>query len=148
MTIGRRVLMLCAAGILHVGAPWTVAAGDQPPPSTTDKMVRETKDALDATKQYTLQQKEAFEKTVQEELNELQTKIAKLQKKAGAASAEARKDMQKALQDLEKKKEEARKKLEEVNESTSSAWSTMKDGMTAALEDLKKSYKEAISKLP
>ena len=56
--------------------------------------------------------------------------------------------MQKTIQDLEKKKDEARKKLEEVNESTSSAWSTLKDGMTATVEYLKKSYKEAVSKLP
>ncbi len=111
-------------------------------------MLRDTKEALEATKHYTLQQKAAFEKAVHMELNELQPKIAELQKKAGAASGEARKDMQKAIQDLEKKKIEARKQLEEVNESTSSAWSTLKDGMTAAVEDLKKSYQEAVSKLP
>ena len=124
-----------------------VVAGDQQS-STTDKVLRDAKEALEATKQYRLQQKEAFERTVQIELNELQPKIAVFQKKTSAASAEARKDLQKAIQDLEKKKEEARRKLEEVNESTSSAWSSLKDGMTAAVEDLKKRYKEAVSRLP
>lgn len=147
MTVGRIVLLLCAMGILLTIAAGPVAAGDQQP-STTDKVLRDTKEALEVTKQYTFRQKEAFEKAVRIELNELQTKIAELQKKAGAASAEARRDMQKAIQDLETKKDEARKKLEEVNESTSSAWSTLKDGMTAAVEDLKKSYQEAVSKLP
>lgn len=148
MTIGKLAMTFCAAGILQVVIPWAAGAGDQPPSSTTDKMLRDSKDALEATKQYGLQQKETFEKTVQVELNELQSKIAELQKKAGAASAEVRKDMQKGIQELEKKKDEARKKLEEVNASTSSAWSTLKEGMTAAVEDLKKSYKEAVSKLP
>jgi uncharacterized membrane protein YccC len=148
MTIGSRIVMLCVAGILQAVASWTAAAGDQPRTSTTDKMAQDTKEALEATKQYTLRQKEAFQKNVQEELNELQRKIAALQKKTDAATVEARKDMQKAIQDLEKKKDEARKKLEEVNESTSLAWTTLKDGMTAAVEDLKKSYKEAVSKLP
>ena len=68
----------------------------------------------------------------------MQAKIAELQKKTSAASMEAREEMQKAIQDLEKKKDEARRKLDEVNESTTSAWSTLKDGMAIAVEDLKK----------
>ncbi len=147
MTLVRIMLLLCAMNVLLTMADGPVAAGDQQT-STTDKVLREAKEALEATKQYTLQQKEAFEKTVQVELNELQPKIAELQKRTSAASAEARKDLQKAIQDLEKKRDEARRKLEEVNESSSSAWSLFKDGMTAAVEDLKKSYQEAVSKLP
>ena len=77
MTVGRIVRLLCAMGILLTIAAGRVAAGDQPP-STTDKVLRDTKEALEASKQYTLQQKEAFEKAVHIELNELQTKIAEL----------------------------------------------------------------------
>jgi archaellum component FlaC len=147
MNVGRTTLVLCAMSILLTMANGPAAAGDQQP-STTDKVLRDAKEALEATKQYTLQQKEAFAKTVQVELNELQPKIAEFQKRTSAASAEARKDLQRAIQDLEKKKEEARRKLEEVNQSTSSAWSSLKDGLNAAVEDLKKSYHEAVSKLP
>lgn len=99
-------------------------------------------------RQYSIQQKETFQKAVQSELAEMQIKITELQKKTNAASAEARSDMQKALQELEHKKEEARKQLDQVNESTSSAWSKLKDNMNAAVEDLKKSYTETVSKLP
>jgi hypothetical protein len=148
MTVGRIVPILCATGALLMSSPWTVIAGDQAHPSTTDRMVRDTKEAVQATKQYTIQQKEAFQKVIRAELNEMQVKIADLQKKTSAASMEARAEMQKAIQDLEKKKDEARKKLDEVNESTTSAWSTLKDGMAIAVEDLKKTYKEAVSKLP
>lgn len=148
VTMGKLIVMFCAAGILHAGVHRTAEAGDSSQPNTTDRVVQDTKDAVKATKQYTLQQKEAFEKTIRVELNELQTKIAELQKKAGVASDEARKGMQEAIRDLEKKKNEARKKVEEMNESTGSAWGTLKEGMTAAVEDLKKSYQEAVSKLP
>ncbi len=105
-------------------------------------------DAAEAAKAYTIQQKEAFQKAIQKELNEMQVKIADLQKKTRAASVEARADLRKAIQELEKKKDEARKKLEEVNESTTSAWSTLKEGLHTAVTDLKKSYTETISKLP
>ena len=71
MTVVRTILVLCAMNILLTMTDSPVVAGDQQS-STTDKVLRDTKEALEATKQYTLQQKEAFEKTVQIELNELQ----------------------------------------------------------------------------
>ncbi|MBA2485814.1 MAG: hypothetical protein H0V35_06905 [Nitrospira sp.] len=148
MTVGRIVLTLCATGTLLTIAPGTVAAGDRQQPSAADRIVRDTKDAAEATKAYTIQQKEAFQKAIQKELNEMQVKIADLQKKTSAASVEARADLRKAIQELEKKKDLARKKLEEVNESTTAAWSTLKEGITTAVTDLRKSYTEAISKLP
>ena len=147
--IAERVLVvLCLTAVGCGLAPLAIAAGDQAPPSTTEKMIRDTKEAVESTKQYTIQQKESFQKSVQAELAEMQTKITELQKKTTAASVEARKDMQKALQDLERKKDEARKQLDEVSHSTSSAWSTLKDNVNAAVADLKKSYKDTVSKLP
>ena len=147
--IAERVLVvLCLTAVGCGLAPLAIAAGDQAPPSTTEKMIRDTKEAVESTKQYTIQQKDSFQKTVQAELAEMQTKITELQKKTSAASVEARKDMQKALQDLERKKDEARKQLDEVSHSTSSAWSTLKDNVNAAVADLKKSYKDTMSKLP
>ncbi|MCC2641006.1 MAG: uncharacterized protein K0S45_1419 [Nitrospira sp.] len=148
MTVGRIVPVLCVTGALLMGIPWTVMAGNQAESSAADRMVRDTKEAMEATRQYTIQQKEAFQKVIQAELKEMQVKITELQKKTSVASVKARDEMQKAIQDLEEKKKEANKKLEEVNASTTSAWSKLKDGMATAVEDLKKSYKEALSKLP
>ncbi len=148
MIVGKILLFLCLTSALLTSDPWTVAAGDQSQPSTTEKVLRDTKEAVESTKQYTLQQKDTFQKTIQAELAEMQVKITELQKKTNAASVEARAEMQKALQDLEQKKEEARKQLDEVSHNTSSAWSKLKDNMNAAVEDLKKSYKETVSKLP
>ena len=148
MIAGRVLLFLCLMGSMPALVPRANAAGDQAPPSTSEKMIRDTKEAVESTKQYTMQQKDSFQKKVQAELAEMQTKIAELQTKTSAASVEARKEMQKALQDLERKKEEARKQLDEISHSTSSAWSTLKDHLSAVVADLKKSYKETVSKLP
>jgi Asp-tRNA(Asn)/Glu-tRNA(Gln) amidotransferase A subunit family amidase len=143
----RALILIWVIGIWPAGIS-CAEAGEEPQRSSTDRIVRDTKEALETTKEYSLRQKEAFEKRVRAELQELQVKIAELRKETDVASAEARKEMQKAIQDLERKKHEARKKLEEVNESTSSAWTSLKAGMTAAVEDLKKSYQEAVSKFP
>ena len=148
MMTGKVLLCFCLMSPLLGFSHPAIAAEDQAQPSTAEKMMRDTKEAVESTKQYTMQQKELFQKTVQGELAEMQAKIAELQTKTNAASVEARKEMLKALQDLERKKEEARKQLDEVSHSTSSAWSTLKDNVNAAVADLKKSYKETVSKLP
>ena len=108
MIAGRILLFLCLMGALLALPPQAIAAGDQAQPTTTEKMIRDTKEAVESTKQYTVQQKDSFQKTIQAELTEMQAKITELQKKTNAASVEARKEMQKALQDRERKKEEAR----------------------------------------
>jgi DNA-binding transcriptional MerR regulator len=145
---GTILILIWVIGVWQAGTPWTEAAEEPSNISSTGDIVRDTKEALETTREYSLQQKEVFEKRVRLELQELQAKIAELRKQTDVASSEARKEMQKAIQDLEKKKYEARKKLDEVNESTSSAWTSLKAGMTAAVEDLKKSYHEALSKFP
>ena len=145
--VGRLLILIWVIGIWQADSSWT-EAGEEPHTSSTDRIVRDTKEALETTKEYSLRQKEVFENRVRVELQELQINIAELRKQTDVASSEARKELQKAIQDLERKKHEARKKLEEVNESTSSAWISLKAGMTAAVEDLKKSYQEALSKFP
>ena len=104
MTVVRFILLLVRLGSLLTVAPSGVIAGDQPQSSATDRIVRDTNDAVAATKQYTLQQKEAFQKTIQVELNELHTKIAELQKKTSAASVEARGKCRKRFRILKKRR--------------------------------------------
>jgi len=147
MIVGKTLVLLCLLGCCLTGPTWA-ASRDQPPPSTADKVIQDTKEALESTKQYTREQKDSFLQAVQAELGDLQIKMTELQKKTSVASAEARTELQKAIQDLEQRKNEARKRFDEMNASTSSAWSKMKDGLNESLEDLKKSYRETLSKLP
>ena len=70
MAVARTLAFLCMIGISLTLPPRTTA-GDQPQPSTTDRVIRDTKEAVEATKQYTLQQKETFQKAVQAELAEI-----------------------------------------------------------------------------
>ncbi|MFZ1556088.1 MAG: hypothetical protein WAT38_07895, partial [Nitrospira sp.] len=73
MAVARTLAFLCMIGTSLTLPPRTTA-GDQPQPSTTDRVIRDTKEAVEATKQYTLQQKETFQKAVQAELAEMQVK--------------------------------------------------------------------------
>ena len=114
----------------------------------SEKIVKETKEAVEATKLYTIEKKEAFERTVQAELHDIQAKITDLQTKTATVSDAARIELQKAIKDLETKKDEARKALNQLHSSTTSAWNGLNDDMNLALERLRKSYKDSLSKLP
>ncbi len=56
--------------------------------------------------------------------------------------------VQRMIADLEKKKEVARKRLEELKSAGASAWAGWQRGMSAAVEDLRRSSRKALSHLP
>ena len=93
-------------GIMEIGLltiPVVVAAGASDKPVTGDTVIRETQEAVTATKDYTIQQKDAFQRKVQTELDEMQVRITQLRGQVKHASVEARADIQKAIEELEKR---------------------------------------------
>lgn len=114
----------------------------------TDKITKGARETIEATRDYTVQQKEAFQRTVQDEMTALQQRIQALREKANEASSTTRADLQRSISELERKKEAARKKLDELKASTGAKWNSVRAGMNAALDELKTSYQKALSHLP
>jgi hypothetical protein len=133
-------------GLLAILVVVPVGASDKP--VTGDKVLRETQEAVTATKDYTIQQKDAFQQKVQTELDEMQVRITQLRGQVKHASAEARVDIQKAISDLEKKKDLAEKKAQEIQSATASSWEQVKSKTAAAMDDLRESLNRAKSHLP
>lgn len=125
-----------------------VMAGTSNKPVSSDTVIRETQEAVTATKDYTIQQKDAFQRKVQTELDEIQTHITQLRGQVTHASAEAKADIQKAIEELEKKKDVASKKAQEIQSATASSWEQVKGKTTAAMDDLRHSLNRALSHLP
>ena len=117
-------------------------------PVTSDTVVRETQEAVTATKDYTIQQKDAFQRKVQAELDEIQVHITRLRGQVKHASAEARTDIQKAIVELEKKKDLANKKVQEIHSATAASWEQVKSKTAAAVDDLRDSLNRTLSHLP
>lgn len=117
-------------------------------PITGDTVIRETQEAVTATKDYTIQQKDAFQRKVQTELDEIQTRIAQLRGQVTHASVEAKADIQKAIGELEKKKDLASKKAQEIHSATASSWEQVKAKTTTAMDDLRNSLNRTLSHLP
>lgn len=109
---------------------------------------QETKEALEATKEFTVQQKEDFQKKMQAELDRMQKQIDHLTAKADHAKKEAQAELNKAIGELQKQKDAAGKKLHELESASEKAWGDLKAGLNAVMEDLEKSYKRALSHFP
>ncbi|MBI3806754.1 MAG: hypothetical protein HY281_04450 [Nitrospirae bacterium] len=133
-------------GLLATTVAGTAGASDKP--VTGDKVIRETQEAVTATKDYTIQQKDAFQRKVQTELDEMQVRITQLRGQLNHASAEARTDIQKAIVELEKKKDLANKKVQEIHSATASSWEQVKSKTAAAMDDLRDSLNRTLSHLP
>jgi DNA integrity scanning protein DisA with diadenylate cyclase activity len=118
------------------------------PPVDTKKIVTEAREAIEATKQYTVQQKEAFHRKAHEELVAIQEQVFALQGKASKALAVIRTELQKSINELGKKWDIAKNKLDELRAATDAKWIDVKTGMTSALDELKNSYLKALSHLP
>ncbi|MDP1770212.1 MAG: hypothetical protein Q8L77_13960 [Nitrospirota bacterium] len=138
--------MLC--GIVSLGLlamPVVVVAGAAEKPVTGETVVREAKEAVTATKDYTVQQKEAFQRKVQMELEEMQVRITQLRGQVEHTSASARADIQKSIVELEKKKELASKKAQEIHSATASSWEQVQSKAVAAMDDLRESLNQTLS---
>src|ERR1700675_2877920 len=138
-------------GIVGIGLlaiPVVVAAGASDKPVTGSTVIRETQEAVTATKDYTIQQKDAFQRKVQTELDEMKVRIRQLRGQVKHVSAEARADLQKAIGELEKKKDLANKKVKAIHSATASSWEQVKLKTEAAMDDLRDSLTRARSYLP
>jgi len=127
--------------IVMLGAETEVRAG-------TDTIAKEARETLEATKEYTAQQKEVFQQKVHEELLAVQRQISALQDKTREVSAGARADLQQSIDELEKKKETAKEKLATLRGATDDKWNAVKSGVDAALDEVKHSYRKVLSRLP
>ena len=138
-------------GIVGLGLltiPVVVAAGVSGKSVTGDTVIRETQEAVTATKDYTIQQKDAFQRKVQTELDEMQVRITQLRGQVMYASAEARVDIQKAIGESEKKKDLAEKKAQDIHSATASSWEQAKSKTAAAMDDLRDSLTRTLSHFP
>lgn len=114
---------------------------------TPGTISQEAREAIEATAQYTTQQKEAFQRKAQEELEAIQQQMAALQGKADKASASARTELQKSIHELEGKKAAARKQLDALKSATDAKWNEMRAGVHDAMEELNQSYQRLRAKL-
>lgn len=141
----KHLLMVTALVVACLGAWGAQVLADSP--TAVEKLTQDTREAVQAVKGYSAQQKAAFQSKAQAELAAIQQQMTILQSKVTEASAASRTELQASIAELDKKKDAARNKLDELRSATDAKWMQVRSGVNSALEDLKRSYHKALSSL-
>jgi hypothetical protein len=101
------------------------------------------KDSMQATKDYTYDQKDAFVASASVDLDALDRKIKELSDKAATASDSVKADAQTQLQELRDKRAVLNQKLDAVKNATEADWNDTKTAFQNSYDDVKSSLKQA-----
>lgn len=99
----------------------------------------------DTATQTLSQQRDKYQKEVEDELQQLRHEIDDLQAKAPKKSDALRKDYNQQMAELKHKRDVAEQKYETIEKSSQRAWQDMKPGLDAAVKDLQEAYRRAAS---
>lgn len=97
----------------------------------------------DATAETLNQQREHYQKGVEDELRQLRQEITALQAKAPRQTDSLRKGFDRQMAELKQKRDLAEQKCETLEKSSQKAWQDMKPGLDAAVKDLQQAYDRA-----
>jgi len=100
-------------------------------------------DQTDATEKSS-SDREAFIQQAQKEIDELGDKLANIRKKALAATGTAKDKLDQQVLALEQEQKNVAEKLANLKSEVGEKWRDLKAGVTAAIEQLKKSVQNAI----
>jgi hypothetical protein len=122
---------------------WMIAALTvvQTATATSAKDVKhKANETVDAAADYTKEQKEAFVKDMEENLEGLKTQIKTMKEKAGESKDET-------VKKLEAKQAQLEKDLAQMKKSSGNAWNKLKSGVSKAWSEIKTSMSEAKEEL-
>ncbi|MBI5568747.1 MAG: hypothetical protein HY914_02280 [Desulfomonile tiedjei] len=109
------------------------------------EVMKRTEQAVNAAKDYTMEQKQEYEKKIESQFADLTKRIDDLKQKAQSAQQSVSDKLQGTLDELIKSQKAVEKKLPGLRDSTSQAWGEVKDGVDKAMTDLSQAYEKARS---
>jgi TolA-binding protein len=142
-----KLVLIAIAIMLGLGWGGQAVAGTKSGVSAED-VKKETKEALGAAKELTVQQKEEFQKKMRAELDRMQKEIDRLSFKTNQAKKETQAELDKAIKELQKQKDVTARKLQKLESASGKAWDDLKSGLNTSMEELGKSYERAKSRFP
>ena len=115
--------------------------------SSAAEIQQESKNMINSIQDYTMEQKEALQKQVQDQINNLSDKINDLEAKSENATDEAKATLQEATADLNQKLETVKVQMQQLENATAETWENAKGELSAAMRDVEAAYNEAVSRL-
>ncbi|MCA1959001.1 MAG: hypothetical protein LDL14_10800 [Nitrospira sp.] len=141
MRDSRFAVLLFLTGALCLGVTISSSAD-------TGTITKEARETVKAVKEYTIQQKETFQRVAHEELTAVQTQITLLQGKVRDMSASARADLQESINELEKKRDMIQDQLNKMQTEADEKWHIIRSSVETTIEELKDACRKVMSRVP
>lgn len=90
--------------------------------------------------------KQSYMEKLEAQLNEWTAQIDQLRAKPDGAKADAKLEYQQQIDHLQTKKDQVQGKLNEIKQAGEGAWESLREGVEAAVTDLKAAVDRAMSK--
>jgi len=112
--------------------------------NTVTGMKKDTNAAVD----YTYEKKEEYQRSLAEQMREIDAKTDELKAKAAKSSDSVKAEFNRSMESLDKEKAVLNEKMAAVKTSTASSWNDVKAGTDSAMDSVKKAYEKAKASLP
>ncbi|TVP66735.1 MAG: hypothetical protein EA343_01075 [Nodularia sp. (in: Bacteria)] len=93
-----------------------------------------------------MEDKKAYQDSMEAKLSELGVKIDQLQVKAEKAGTDAKANLNQQINDLKTKRNATQQKLQELKSSGDEAWGSLQTGLKNAWDELSSAVEDATSK--
>lgn len=92
-----------------------------------------------------MEDKKAYQNTMEERFREIGARIDDLQARATHARDEVKDELRQHVNQLQAKRTELQQKLNDMNSSGAEAWSSIQEGVHAAWDELNRAFQDAVS---
>lgn len=111
--------------------------------SYTDKAVDEGKHAWDEVKDFSIEQKDALVKAVNEASSATATEFSRLRAKSATLTGDAKVKAERALDELKAATDNLGKEVAKLGPATKDGWEATRDGVVKAWDEVKKAAEKA-----
>jgi hypothetical protein len=126
--------IVCCAGIAALFAGCN---------ETADRPATRTDSTTHVSEEHTVAEKQEFERELEEDLETIDEKMARLGERIKEAEGDVRARLQQEWDELEPQRQRARQRLQEVKSSSAEAWQDLKAGARSAFDDLRDAVNKA-----
>lgn len=116
------------------------------PDVTSQDVKQETKEALETASTYAQAQIQEYQERLGAKLEQFDKELEELRAGAETIKEKSKTELNETVAALKQKQQAVRNKLEKLRSASGKAWEDAKSGVEAAMEDLEKAYKQAISR--
>lgn len=122
-------------------------ADQDTPAPTREEVVKELREAGEATTRYLDEKEKEFRRDMEERLARLDEDIERLKQRGAELKEEARPQWEQARKELEEKRARLQAKLQQLKERAPGAWQQFRQEAEEAWTDLKQGYDKAAREL-